>query len=202
MAASDEETFEPLFSFLMREPSSPGGAEENFLHPELAGDVAEFEELLATMTTSFAVGGTPPPPASLRRRLLGVVETRPPSVVTTAFGLSPEELASEALVVSGLDKFVQWVSPAFCSMCGYAPDELRGRRLGPLLQGPLTDPHAVEVVRQAIRRYEPVTQELINYHKDGSPYWVHLSIRASFGPDGKPLAYVAIERKIEDRDVA
>jgi methyl-accepting chemotaxis protein len=124
-----------------------------------------------------------------------------PSVVTTAFGCSPNEIALAPVVVTGLDRFVHWVSPAFCAMCGYAAEELHGRRLGPILQGPLTDPHAVEVIRQAIRRFEPITQELVNYDKSGTPYWVQLSIRTAFAPDGRPAAYVAVERRIEGRPV-
>src|SRR5260221_1744691 len=44
----------------------------------------------------------------------------------------------EAIVMTGPDALVEWVSPAFIKMCGFSLDELRGRSLGPLLQGELT----------------------------------------------------------------
>lgn len=166
------------------------------LHPERLAVVSQLEAIAAAMTLTHS----PPPPfgptPDLQARLLTAVANRLPSAVTTAFAPLPEHAADTPIVIAGLDRMVRWVSPAFCSLCGYSGDELRGRRLGPLLQGPLTDQHAVGVLREAIHHFEPVTQHLVNYEKNGTPYLVSINIRVAFAPDGSPQAYVAFEHRL------
>src|SRR5690554_6516555 len=68
-----------------------------------------------------------------------------------------------------------YANDAFYEMTGYAPDEVLGSNCR-FLQGPDTDPAAVTTIRQAIaarRRHEVV---LLNYRKDGTPFWNHLSL--------------------------
>jgi len=39
------------------------------------------------------------------------------------------------------------------------------------MQGPDTDPSALDDLRSAIAAQQPVVVELINYRKDGSKFW-------------------------------
>ena len=59
--------------------------------------------------------------------------------IFAAISNTPQEFQPEAMVMSGPDGLVQWVNPAFSAMCGYTLEELRGKKLGPILQGEKTD---------------------------------------------------------------
>jgi PAS domain S-box-containing protein len=102
----------------------------------------------------------------------------------------------DSVVLTDSNGCVQWVSRSFTLMCGYVLDELRGRRLGAVLQGPKTDQAAVERMRHAIRQAEWCSEELINYHKNGRPYRVAISINPIVDSSGSPRGYLAIEREL------
>jgi len=70
-----------------------------------------------------------------------------------------------------------WVNPAFTTITGYAPDEALGRNCR-FLQGPDTDPAAVDAIRAALRAGRGCTVTLLNYCKDGAPFWVELTFSA------------------------
>ena len=93
----------------------------------------------------------------------------------------------EGFVLTGADALVQWVNPAFTAMCGYTLEELRGRKLGPLLQGPETDAATVERMRRAVHEYRPCRETILNYEKNGRPYWVEIAITPICDDAGQPL---------------
>ena len=53
--------------------------------------------------------------------------------IMAAIADGAQESEPEAIVMSGPDGLVQWVNPAFSRMCGYTLEELRGKKLGPIL---------------------------------------------------------------------
>jgi PAS domain S-box-containing protein len=91
---------------------------------------------------------------------------------------------------------VQWVNPAFTAMCGYTLDELRGKNLGPILQGEKTDRETAARMRRAVKEYQPCLETILNYHKNGEPYWVEIAITPILDDAGKPLWMVAREREL------
>jgi PAS domain S-box-containing protein len=102
------------------------------------------------------------------------------------------------VVVTGPDRLIHWVNPAFTAMCGYSLAELKGRKPGALLQGRETDLEAVGRIREALRQHRPCRETLVNYHKDGSAYRVDLRIAPVLDDEGAPLWFVARERKLAD----
>nr|AML77132.1 putative LOV domain-containing protein [Hafniomonas reticulata] len=69
-------------------------------------------------------------------------------------------------------------SDQFLQMTGYSREEVIGRNCR-FLQGPDTDPRDVQRIRDALKSPDPkpVTVSLLNYRKDGSPFWncLHLA---------------------------
>jgi PAS domain S-box-containing protein len=98
--------------------------------------------------------------------------------------------------MTGPDRLVQWVNPAFVEMCGYSLDELRGKSLGPILQGEKTDPVVAARMRRAVHEFQPCREQLVNYRKDGTPYWVDIEITPILDDAGAPLWVVAREREL------
>jgi PAS domain-containing protein len=138
------------------------------------------------------------PAVDLKSRLAGSVETRMPSIVTTTLHIRPEEAAVLPVVVTGPDIKIRWISPGFTGMCGYDLADLRGRKPGPILQGKDTDRRAARTLREAIRALAPVTQEILNYDKDGLPYMVSISISPVVDATGKAVCFVALEHRHEE----
>ena len=157
-------------------------------HPELHSLVAEFEEVTAAATVATVRADGPQPCPSLKARLLGMLHEHVQKIPT----------AHEGFVLTGPDGLVQWVNPAFTEMCGYSLDELRGRKLGPILQGGKTDKTVAERLRQAVHEHRPCLERILNYHKSGSPYWVEIAITPIVDDAGRPRWLVARERELPD----
>jgi PAS domain S-box-containing protein len=157
-------------------------------HSELRALVTEFEEVTAAATIATVRAGGPRPCPTLKARLLGMLPERVPQ--------SPA--AHEGFVITGTDGLVQWVNPAFTEMCGYSLEDLRGHKLGPILQGERTDKAVAERMRQAVHEYRPCLEKIVNYHKDGAPYWVEIAITPIVDDAGQPRWLVARERELPD----
>ena len=89
------------------------------------------------------------------------------------------------------------VSIPFTEMCGYSFEEIRGRKPGDFLQGPLTEPEAVETLRQAILHEKSCQVELWNYHKNGNPYRVRIELHPVLFSNGRCAGYEAVETCIQ-----
>lgn len=70
---------------------------------------------------------------------------------------------------------IVYVSPGFERMTGYDGDAILGRELA-FLQGEDTDAAAVTRLRDAIAAGAECTVELLNYRRDGIPFWDEISI--------------------------
>jgi len=114
--------------------------------------------------------------------------------ILAAIAESPQESRPEALVMSGPDGLVQWVNAAFSTMCGYTLEELRGKKLGPILQGEKTDRETAARIRDAVHAFRPCRETILNYHKSGVPYWVEIAMTPIHDDSGQPLWLVASER--------
>jgi PAS domain S-box-containing protein len=91
-----------------------------------------------------------------------------------------------------------FVNDAFSKMMGYSRDEVIGKTPR-ILQGPKTDLERLKSVRAALKRWEPVRMELINYRKDGSEVWIELSIFPVTDSLGHYNYWVGIQRDVTQR---
>lgn len=82
-----------------------------------------------------------------------------------------------------------FVSDEFEVQTGYSVAEALGRNCR-FLQGPDTDPYAVEAIRQALKAETRFTIDILNYRKDGTPFVNRLRIRPIYDGDGR-LVYFA-----------
>ncbi|MBV8971575.1 MAG: PAS domain-containing protein [Sphingomonadaceae bacterium] len=78
---------------------------------------------------------------------------------------------------------IVFANQAFLDKTGYAADEVIGRNCR-FLQGPDTDPEAVDAIRAAIADCRDLTIELLNYRRDGSSFWNQLMLSPIIGDDG------------------
>jgi PAS domain S-box-containing protein len=90
------------------------------------------------------------------------------------------------------DHPIVYVNESFLDITGYAEDEVIGRNCR-FLQGPETDPAAVEELRAAIREERATTVHLRNYRKDGTPFWNEVHIAPVRDADGVVVRFVGVQ---------
>ncbi len=73
------------------------------------------------------------------------------------------------------DNPISFANPAFSAMTGYEPAEAIGRNAR-FLQGPDTNPEIVAEIHDAVATGVPISREILNYRKDGTPFWNQLTI--------------------------
>ena len=86
--------------------------------------------------------------------------------------------AAEGIVIADArrpDMPLIYVNSGFERITGYAADSVLGKNCR-LLQGPGTDPAAAAEIRRAIAEKRECLAGILNYRKDGAPFWNLLSI--------------------------
>ncbi|ENO78904.1 methyl-accepting chemotaxis protein [Thauera sp. 63] len=101
-----------------------------------------------------------------------------------------------SIVITGKDGLIQYVNRGFEKLTGYTLDEVRGKKPGPLLQGPATDPQTVDRIRDALHHRRPIYDEILNYRKTGEHYWISLAINPVLNEDGVLEQYISIQANI------
>ncbi|MBS3803921.1 MAG: PAS domain-containing protein, partial [Oleiphilaceae bacterium] len=111
--------------------------------------------------------------------------------------LVADQANSGILITDGNGK-IEYINAGFEKLTGYSLEEARGKKPGPMLQGKDTDPETVKEIRYHLDRQEPFYIEILNYHKNGTPYWVSLSIAPVFDERGRVERYISVEADITD----
>lgn len=126
-------------------------------------------------------------------------------------GETSQELLDRALAAAGEgiviadarqpDMPLIYVNPAFEAVTGYAAGEVIGRNCR-FLQGPGTDQETLEVIRRALAERRGCVVELLNYRKDGSPFWNRLSITPVADTAGEVTHFIGVQSDITARRLA
>jgi diguanylate cyclase (GGDEF)-like protein/PAS domain S-box-containing protein len=96
---------------------------------------------------------------------------------------------------------IVFVNEAFERRTGYTPDEVLGRTPR-LLQGPATQRAELDRIRAAMEQWQPARVDLINYKKNGEPFWVDLEVSPVWDHERKLTHWVAVGRDITERKTA
>lgn len=91
------------------------------------------------------------------------------------------------------DNPIVLANTAFYDLTGYTPAEVIGRNCR-FLQGPGTDRAMVDQLRDAIAAEREIEVELLNYKKDGSPFWNTIFVSPVHSEDGELLYFFASQK--------
>lgn len=92
---------------------------------------------------------------------------------------------------------IVYANPAFSRVTGYSLEEAIGRSPR-FLQGEDTAEGARRQIREALRCGQPVRTTIINYARNGRPYWLDLQIAPLRDSSGLISHFVAIQRDMSD----
>lgn len=96
------------------------------------------------------------------------------------------------------DNPIIYTNKAFEKITDYKTKEIIGQNCR-FLQGEKTSRKDVSEVRKAIDEEKSIIVELLNYRKDGKPFWNELSMYPIYVPNEDKLYFVGVQRDASDR---
>lgn len=106
---------------------------------------------------------------------------------------------ANGVVITDRTGRVEWINEGFTRICGYTLEDLRGKKPGDILQGPNTNPVAIKRIGDAIRQGLSVTDEVVNYSKNGREYYIRIEIDPLRDERGQISGFMAIESDITEQ---
>jgi phosphoserine phosphatase RsbU/P len=88
-----------------------------------------------------------------------------------------------------------YANAGFERLTGYSVADVLGRNCR-FLQGPGTDSSTADTLRAAIREKREVTVQLLNYRKDGTPFWNRLSITPVLNASGAVTHFIGVQSDV------
>ncbi len=93
---------------------------------------------------------------------------------------------------------IAFANNAFLDLTGYEEEEVLGRNCR-FLQGAGTDPNSVLQLREAVENREALALEILNYRRDGSPFWNAIFMGPVFDEAGELLYFFASQLDVSKR---
>jgi sigma-B regulation protein RsbU (phosphoserine phosphatase) len=94
-----------------------------------------------------------------------------------------------------------YINAGFERLTGYSAQSMLGKNCR-FLQGSHTDSAARNEIRRALEEKRECTVEILNYRKDGTPFWNRLSITPVHDASGQVTHYIGIQSDITARKTA
>lgn len=106
--------------------------------------------------------------------------------------------AKDGITISDVnrkDNPLIFVNEGFLQMTGYSREEIIGSNCR-FLQGQEKQQRGVLAIREAIKKQESVVVELLNFKKDGTPFWNNLSLTPIFDTAGSLTHYIGVQNDV------
>jgi len=197
-----------------------GRDDRQLLNPDDARNVAEQDRLVMesgeahSFEATVVVGGltrafhaTKVPYRDARGNVIGVigisrdVSERVRSEAALLLRDRAIQAVSQGILITDASRPenpIVYASPGFTRMTQYEADEVLGKTCS-FLQGKDTDEDAVAELRAAIAQGRGCSVELINYRKDGTPFWNQVALSPVFASDEKITHFVGVQTDVTER---
>lgn len=107
--------------------------------------------------------------------------------------------SDHAVIMTDETLRIVWVNDAWCRLTGFSVEEAMGRHPAELTHGPHTNAATIATMREEIRAGRAWHGEVLNYRKNGTPYWLELSTNPLRSPEGAITGWVALSHDITDQ---
>jgi methyl-accepting chemotaxis protein len=102
-----------------------------------------------------------------------------------------------SVVITDKNGHIEYINPGFNRLTGYDLAEVVGRKPGDILQGKHTDKDTVARIRESIKNRKAIYDEILNYDKQGNPYWISLAINPVLDDNGNVSKFISIQANID-----
>ena len=112
--------------------------------------------------------------------------------------------SAEGITISDFrlpDNPLIYANRGFEEITGYSRDESIGRNCR-FLQGPDTDEESLNEIRAAIAEERSCVVELLNYRRDGTPFWNRLSLTPLRDESGQVTHFIGVQSDVTRRRLA
>jgi diguanylate cyclase (GGDEF)-like protein/PAS domain S-box-containing protein len=107
------------------------------------------------------------------------------------------ETVSEGSLITNSDRKTIYANAAFTQITGYEKSEILGTNCR-ILQGADTSLEEVQRMRSALVAGDPFEGTVLNYRKDGTSFWNHLTITPLKDAAGAITNFVSVQRDVTD----
>ena len=104
-------------------------------------------------------------------------------------------MVSEGSLITDAQQRIIYANSAITTITGYSEEELLGKNCA-LLQGPGTDLGTIQRMRDSFASAETFRGDILNYRKDGAPFWNALTITPMKDETGATTHFVSVQRDI------
>lgn len=114
------------------------------------------------------------------------------------------DASNDGIVIAeqeGQDNILIYVNPAFERLTGYAREDILYRDCR-FLQNGQADPQVRQALREAMENGQATRQILLNFRKDGTPFWNELSITPVFNEADGRHYYIGIQKDVSEQVAA
>ncbi|MEW6989981.1 methyl-accepting chemotaxis protein [Colwelliaceae bacterium 6441] len=105
---------------------------------------------------------------------------------------------STSVLITDRNGLVEYVNPGFEALTGYTLEEVKGKKPGALLQREQTDKETVKRISQKLKEKQPFYEEILNFDRNGVPYWIVLSVNPIFNERGEHTGFVGVSSDVRD----
>ncbi|HCO00469.1 MAG TPA: histidine kinase, partial [Methylophaga sp.] len=105
---------------------------------------------------------------------------------------------STSVLITDKNGFVEYVNPGFEKLSGLTLAEVKGKKPGVLLQREQTDTDTIKRISQKLKAREPFYEEILNFTKEGVPYWIVLSVNPIFNEKGEHTGFVGVSSDVRE----
>ena len=102
-----------------------------------------------------------------------------------------------SVIITDSQGAIEYVNPGFTKLTGWELNDVLGKRPGSVLQGEHTNKETVERIRTNLKNKKAFYEEILNYDKQGHPYWISLVVNPVF-KDGKLDKFISIQANIDN----
>jgi PAS domain S-box-containing protein len=104
-----------------------------------------------------------------------------------------------AVLLIQKDGSIAWVNNAFTAITGYSSEEVIGRKISELLNGPDSDIVTIQEMKDSFADGQSFRAEILSYTKTGERIWLDASGQPMPEPDGQIQQYFIIQTDITER---
>ncbi len=106
---------------------------------------------------------------------------------------------SYAVMITNKSGLLDWVNSGFEMITGFSQNQVKDKTLNEILFGELTDKTTINEFETRLAHKKPFTCEMVNYKKNGEPFWMHFSVSPQYDDFHSVKKYIFIGMDVTDQ---